>query len=168
MLALAGVVLALVLALVYVIRLMAVVLLAAAAPVLLALYCLPQTAWAARWWWRALTAALAIQVAQGLVMTAAVQVFFSPGWLPGDISSTLGQTLITLCLLWILMRIPFWIARPVLSPFGGSPLRRVARFAVTAAVLSRIAPLLRPGSPPKGGKAGKSGSSGSKPKGGTP
>ena len=47
LLALAGVVLALVLAAVYVIRLMAVVLLAAAAPVLLALYALPQTAWAA-------------------------------------------------------------------------------------------------------------------------
>ena len=76
-------------------------------------------------------------------MTAAVQVFFSPGWLPGDISSTLGQTLITLCLLYILMRIPFWVARPVLSPFGRSPLRRAVRFAVTAAVLSRIAPLLR-------------------------
>ena len=173
LLALAGVVLALVLAAVYVIRLMAVVLLAAAAPVLLALYALPQTAWAARWWWRALTAALAIQVAQGLVMTAAVQVFFSPGWLPGDISSTLGQTLITLCLLYILMRIPFWVARPVLSPFGRSPLRRAVRFAVTAAIFSRIAPLLRPGTPPKGGKtgkssSGKSGSSGSKPKGSTP
>jgi hypothetical protein len=157
LLALAGVVLALVLAAVYVIRLMAVVLLAAAAPVLLALYALPQTAWAARWWWRALTAALAIQVAQGLVMTAAVQVFFSPGWLPGDISSTLGQTLITLCLLYILMRIPFWVARPVLTPFGRSPLRRAVRFAVTAAVFSRIAPLLRGGTPPKGGKSGKSG-----------
>ena len=59
-------------------RLMAVVLLAAAAPLCLALYALPQTAWAARWWWRALTAALSIQVAQGLVLTAAVQVFFSP------------------------------------------------------------------------------------------
>jgi hypothetical protein len=139
----AGVVLALVLALVYVIRLMAVVLLAAAAPVCLALYALPQTAWAARWWWRALTAALAIQVAQGVVLTAAVHVFLSPGWLPGDTSSALGQTLITLCLLYILMRIPFWIARPVLSPFGRSPLRRVVRFAVTAAVLSRITPVLR-------------------------
>jgi hypothetical protein len=161
LLALAGVVLALVLAAVYVIRLMTVVLLAAAAPLCLALYALPQTAWAARWWWRALTAALAIQVAQGLVMTAAVQVFFSPGWLPGDISSTLGQTLITLCLLYILMRIPFWVARPVLTPFGRSPLRRAARFAVTTAVFSRIAPLLRGGTPPKGGKPGKSGKAGS-------
>jgi hypothetical protein len=160
LLSLAGVVLALVLAAVYVIRLMAIVLLAAAAPLCLALYCLPQTAWAARWWWRALTAALAIQVAQGLVMTAAVQVFFSPGWLPGDISSTLGQTLITLCLLYILMRIPFWVARPVLTPFGRSPLRRAVRFALTAAVFSRIAPLLRGGTPPKGGKSGKSGKGG--------
>jgi len=86
----------------------------------------------------------------------------------------LGQTLITLCLLYILMRIPFWVARPVLSPFGRSPLRRAVRFAVTAAIFSRIGPLLRPGSPPrtgKGGKgsgSGKSGSSGSKPKGSTP
>ena len=79
-----------------------------------------------------------------------------------------------MCLLYILMRIPFWIARPVLSPFGRSPLRRAARFAVTAAVLSRVAPLLRPGPPPKGSKSGKSsgsgksGSSGTKPKGSTP
>jgi uncharacterized membrane protein len=171
LLAAAGVILALVLAAVYVIRLMAMVLLAAAAPVLLALYALPQTAWAARWWWRALTAALAIQVAQGLVLTAAVQVFFSPGWLPDDSSSALGQTLITLCLLYILMRIPFWIARPALSPFGPSPIRRAARFAFTAAVVSRIAPLLRPAAPSKPGTSGKggkkSGSSGSK-KGSTP
>ena len=157
LLALAGVVLALVLAAVYVIRLMAVVLLAAAAPVCLALYALPQTAWAARWWWRALTAALAVQVAQGLVMTAAVQVFFSPGWLPGDISSALGQTLVTLCLLYILMRIPFWIARPVLSPFGRSPLRRAARFVVTAAVLSRVGPLLRGTAPASRGTAPQDG-----------
>jgi len=142
LLALAGVILALVLAVVYVMRLMAVVLLAAAAPLALALYALPQTAWAARWWWRALTAALAIQVAQGLVLTAAVQVFFSPGWLPWP-AGNLEQVLITLCLLYVLMRIPFWVARPVLSPFGRSPLRRAVRFAVTAAVLSRVGPLLR-------------------------
>jgi hypothetical protein len=165
----AGVVLALVLALVYVIRLMAVVLLAAAAPVCLALYALPQTAWAARWWWRALTAALAVQVAQGLVLTAAVQVFLSPGWLPGR-SGELGQTLITLCLLWILMRIPFWVARPVLSPFGGSPLRRAARFVVTAAVLSRVAPVLRGGAgagAPRGRRGASSRTGGSRPGPGT-
>jgi hypothetical protein len=155
LLALAGVVLALVLAMVYVLRLMAVVLLAAAAPLALALYALPQTAWAARWWWRALTAALAIQVAQGLVLTAAARVFFAPGWLPWHLTGYLEQVLITLCLLWVLMRIPFWIARPALSPFGRSPLRRAVRFAVTAAVLSRVAPLLR-GTASASGKAAAS------------
>jgi hypothetical protein len=161
LLALAGVILALVLAVVYVMRLMAVVLLAAAAPLCLALYALPQTAWAARWWWRALTAALSIQVAQGLVLTAAVQVFFSPGWLPWHPAGYLEQILITLCLLYVLMRIPFWIARPVLSPFGHSPVRRAARFVFTAAVLSRIAPVLRGGAS-AGGKAATTSSKGKK------
>ena len=164
LLALAGVVLALVLAMVYVLRMMAVVLLAAAAPLALALYALPQTAWAARWWWRALTAALAIQVAQGLVLTAAVQVFFSPGWLPGLPGGDLEQILITLCLLWVLMRIPFWVARPVLSGFGRSPLRRAVRFAVTAVVLSRVGPLLR-GAGSAGGKAAAASATGKKGKG---
>ena len=86
-------------------------------------------------------------------MTAAVQVFFSPGWLPGG--GALGQTLITLCLLYILMRIPFWIARPVLSPFGRSPLRRAARFVVTAAILSRVGPLLRGTAPASRGTAAR-------------
>jgi hypothetical protein len=164
LLALAGVILALVLAVVYVMRLMAVVLLAAAAPLCLALYALPQTAWAARWWWRATAAALSIQVAQGLVLTAAAQVFFSPGWLPLQSAGYLGQVLITLCLLYVLMRIPFWIARPVLSPFGHSPARRAARFAFTAVVLSRIAPLLR-GSASAAGKAAAASSKGKKGKG---
>jgi len=149
LLALAGVVLALVLAVVYVLRLMAVVLLGAAAPLALAMYALPQTAWAARWWCRAMAAALAIQAAQSLVLTAAVQVFFSPGWLPWHPDGYLEQMLITLCLLYVLARIPFWITRPVLSGLGHSPLRRAARFAVTAAVLSRVAPLLRGGTPGK-------------------
>jgi len=163
LLALAGVVLALVLAMVYVMRLMAVVVLAAAAPLCLALYALPPTAWAARWWWRALTAALSIQVAQGLVLTAAVQVFFSPGWLPGHPAGSLEQVLITLCVLYVLMRIPFWIARPVLSPFGHSPARRAARFAFTAAVLSRIAPVLRGGASTRRRAASPEGKKGDSP-----
>jgi hypothetical protein len=145
LLCLAGVILALVFAVVYVIRVMALVLLAGAAPVALALYALPQTAWAARWWCRALTACLSVQVAQALVLTAAARVFFSGGWLAWQ-DGGLTRVLITLCLLYILMRIPFWVARPVLSGFGSSPVRRAARFAVSAAILSRVAPVLRGGS----------------------
>ena len=68
-----------------------------------------------------------------------------PAGCTGTPPATLEQVLITLCLLYVLMRIPFWVARPVLAGFGHSPLRRAARFAVTAAVLSRVAPLLRGG-----------------------
>ena len=57
LLALVAVILALVLAVTYVLRLMAVILLTAVAPLALACYALPQTSWAARWWWRAMTAA---------------------------------------------------------------------------------------------------------------
>ena len=106
-------------------------------------YALPQTAWAARWWWRALTADLAIQVAQALVLTAAVRVFSSAGWIPlNGTSSSLLPVLTAICLLYIMMRIPWWISRPVLASFGPSPIRRAARFAFYAAVLSRVSPLL--------------------------
>ena len=126
LLALAGAVLALVLAVVYVLRLMALVLLTAAAPLALAAYALPQTAWAARWWWRALTACLAIQAAQALVLTAAVRVFSSAGWIPlhGTRSGSVLPVLTAICLLYIMMRIPWWVSRPVLSAFGPSPIRR--------------------------------------------
>jgi hypothetical protein len=157
LLELAGVILALVLAAVYVIRMMAVVLLAAATPLLIALWALPQTSWAARWCCRAWVAVLAIPAAQGLVLSAAVRVFFSPGWLPGG--GDLEQVLVTLCLLYIMMRIPFWIGRPVLSPFGSSPARRAVRFAFTAAVISRIRPALAgtAGSGRAGGRGGTGG-----------
>ena len=143
LLALVAVILALVLAVTYVLRLMAVILLTAVAPLALACYALPQTAWAARWWWRAMTAVLVIPAAQALVLTAAVRVFFTTAWVNTSISQYLLHMLITICLLYILMRIPFWIARPALTPFGASPVRRAARFAFTAAVLSRVAPVLR-------------------------
>jgi hypothetical protein len=145
LLALVAVILALVLAVTYVLRLMGLILLTAVAPLALACYALPQTAWAARWWWRAMTALLVIPAAQALVMSAAVKVFFTTAWVNTDISQYLLHMLITICLLYILMRIPFWISKPVLSPFGHSPIRRAGRFAFTAAVLSRIAPLLRGG-----------------------
>ena len=145
LLALAGAVLALVLAVVYVLRLMALVLLTAAAPLALAAYALPQTAWAARWWWRALTVCLAIQAAQALVLTAAVRVFSSAGWIPlhGTRGGSVLPVLTAICLLYIMMRIPWWISRPVLSAFGPSPIRRTVKFAFYAAVLSRVSPLLR-------------------------
>ncbi|HVB10526.1 MAG TPA: type IV secretion system protein [Bacillota bacterium] len=155
LLVLTAAVLIVVLAFVYIIRLMALVLLTAAAPLALACYALPQTAFVARWWWRALTACLVIQVAQALVLTAGVRVFFSAGWLP--LSGQGGGTvpvLLTICLLYIMMRIPFWVSRPVLTPFGSSPIRKGLKFAFYAAVLSRVQPLLAAGAAAGGGSGG--------------
>jgi hypothetical protein len=91
LLGLVAVILALVLAMTYVLRLMAVILLTAAAPLALACYALPQTAWAARWWWRAMTAVLVIPAAQALVLTAAVKVFFTTAW----VDASTGQSCCT-------------------------------------------------------------------------
>ena len=108
---------------------MAVVLLAAAAPILLALYALPQTAWAARWWWRALTGGPGHPGRPGPGADRRRQGVLRPRLAARHGTGYLEQVLITLCLLYILMRIPFWIARPVLSPFGSlaRPPRRPVR-----------------------------------------
>jgi hypothetical protein len=165
LLALVAVILALVLAVTYVLRLMGVILLTVVAPLALACYALPQTAWAARWWWRAMTAVLVIPAAQALVMTAAVKVFFTTAWVNTSTGQYLLHMIITICLLYILMRIPFWIARPALTPFGGSPLRRAARFAFTAVVLSRVAPVLRGTAGRAAGGGGRGGADGDGPSG---
>ena len=140
LLSLVAVVLAAAVAVTYIIRLMAVVLLTGAAPLTLACYALPHTSWAARWWWRAFAAVLLIPDAQALVLTAAVKVFFSPGWTGVTTNPYLLDILITICLLYVMMRIPFWISRPALQPFGPGPIRRGLRFAFGAAVLSRAGP----------------------------
>ena len=145
LLALAGAVLALVLAVVYVLRLMALVLLTAAAPLALA----------------ALRAA-ADRVGGPLVVAGADRVPGHPGS-PGAGADRGGAgvllrrvdpparhqhgsvlpVLTAICLLYIMMRIPWWVSRPVLSAFGPSPIRRTVKFAFYAAVLSRVSPLLR-------------------------
>ncbi len=131
------------LAVTYVLRLMAVILLTAVAPLALACYALPQTAWAARWWWRAMTAVLVIPAAQALVLTAAVKVFFTTAWVNTSISQYLLHMLLTICLLYILMRIPFWIARPALTPFGCSPRPARGPVRVHRRRALRVAPVLR-------------------------
>jgi len=61
---------------------------------------------------------LTIQAAQALVLTAAVRVFFSTAWVNTHISQYLLHMLITICLLHVMARVPWWIGRPALAPFG--------------------------------------------------
>lgn len=126
-------VLAVVLLLTYLTRVAVLMLLIVAAPLALACHALPQTEGAARLWWRAYTGCLAIQVGQSLVLITAVRVFFA-----ADGHATLGLTasgslvdvLIACCLLYVLVKIPSWVAHAVFTGRGGSSTLRVVKTAV--------------------------------------
>lgn len=148
LLAVFAIVLVLVLAMIYVARLMLTVVLLAMAPLALACHALPQTEHIARWWWRAFTGVLAIQSAQALVLVAAARLFFTERWasqvagaVGGPPQATAFDAIQLLCLLYILIRIPSWISRRVWSG-GRSPLRSAVRFVFAATVLRRFAPVL--------------------------
>ena len=111
LLGLVAAVLAVVLLVLYVVRAAVVLILIAGAPLLLITHALPQTDGLARLWWRGMTAALGIQVAQALVLATAVRVFFNSGGraaLGLSVTGNLIDLLVCLCLFWILIRIPFW------------------------------------------------------------
>ena len=103
--------LAIVLLILYIVRATVVLILIAGAPLLLITHALPQTDGLARLWWRGMTAALGVQVAQALVLATAVRVFFNAGGraaLGLSVTGSLIDLLVCLCLFWILIRIPFW------------------------------------------------------------
>lgn len=96
----------------YVVRVALTVVLIVAAPLALACHALPQTDGVARWWWRAFFAVLAIQLGQSLVLITALRVFFDPGGfglfgLPT--ADGLVNLVVTIALLWILIKLPFWV-----------------------------------------------------------
>jgi hypothetical protein len=100
-----------VLLILFIVRATVVLILIAGAPVMLITHALPQTDGLARLWWRGMTAALGVQVAQALVLATAVRVFFNSGGraaLGLSVTGNLIDLLVCLCLFWILIRIPFW------------------------------------------------------------
>lgn len=132
LLSLVVLVLALVLSVIYVVRLGAVMVLVAGAPLCLACYALPHTAGLARMWWRAFTGALAVQVVQAAVLVTAMQVFFD-----GDGRRQAGlrgggliDVIVVIALLWVLVKVPVWIGRTVSARSGSSVLRIVKTLVV--------------------------------------
>jgi hypothetical protein len=145
--ALIGITLALVLMLIYLIRIMLLTLLTAAAPLALACHALPQTNGLARLWWRAFTAVLAIQVAQALVLITTLRIFFDPSrsvlFAGANPIKSFLDLLLLICLLYILIRIPSWISRMVFQHgMSHSPIARIVRYAIAAAVFRRAVPAL--------------------------
>jgi hypothetical protein len=108
-------------------RLLLVILLVAVAPLALACHALPATQPVAMWWWKALAASLATQVAQSIVMAAAV-----PLLIVGDddilsiATSPFLQILVAIILLWLMWKIPLWALHAV----RGQPTRtpRILRY----------------------------------------
>jgi hypothetical protein len=139
------VVLALLLAGTCVVRSLLVVFLVVAAPVMLAAHALPQTEGLARFWWRAMTACLGVQVAQALALTMAARVFFE-----ADRTSVLPlggghllDVMVCCCLFWLLIRIPSWAARAVLEGGRRSTLVRLARSVIVVRTVRAVGGAVR-------------------------
>ncbi len=120
----------------YLLRAAIVVVLACAAPLILLCHLFPQTEGLAHLWWRAIAAAFAVQVSQALLLAACVRVFFAGGGaaLGLSVSGSVVDLLLCLCLLVVLVRIPFWAKE---LAFGGRALDRGAARHATY-VISRL------------------------------
>jgi hypothetical protein len=117
-LGLACAIVAVILLVLYIVRAALVVVLVCAAPLMLLAHALPQTEGLARLWWRGMTAALGVQVAQAFLLATAVRVFFSSeghAALGLSVTGSLIDLLVALCLLWLLVKVPFWAKEFVFS-----------------------------------------------------
>jgi len=119
-----------------------VAILVAGAPLALALHALPHTEGLARLWWRALGAALGVQVGQALVLVVALRVFFDAdrAQVLGIGTGRLADLLVSGGLLWLLLRIPGWARRAVFGPRTGGLGRMVRGWAIYLAA-SRFLPV---------------------------
>ncbi|MFB9895012.1 conjugal transfer protein TrbL family protein [Planobispora takensis] len=157
LLGLVSVILLILLLITFVLRTALVLLLVIAAPLALAGLALPATDGLARFWWRAFTGLLLIQVAQSLTLVTAVRIFFNQdgrlllGIAP---SGPLVNLLLALCLLIILVRIPTWISRQIFAATRGrsSTIVRIVKYALLHKLTSPVLGALHLGR--RGGSGG--------------
>ncbi|MGQ0680250.1 MAG: hypothetical protein ACT4OM_11475 [Actinomycetota bacterium] len=127
------IVLAILVAVAYVMRIAILVVLTAAAPLLLVTHVLPQTENWARLWWRATLALLAVPVAQSFLVVAGFQVFLSGDGLLGLSSGGLVDLLVIGCILYLLFKVPFWGLDVAMSGAGSATWRKTKHLATVAA-----------------------------------
>jgi hypothetical protein len=139
LLGLACAVLAVALLILYIVRAALIVLLVCAAPLMLISHGLPQTEGMARFWWRAMLAALGVQAAQALTLAATVHVFFASGRSVLGIGTggSVVDLLLVLCLFWVLLRIPFWAKELAFSRRYASSTARMAKTYVLVRLVRR-------------------------------
>jgi hypothetical protein len=150
---------------VYVVRIVITLILIISGPLFLMCHALPHTDGIARWWWKALAATLAIQVAQALVLITAVRTFLGAGVHIFDSTlSALGTLVTAIALFFILFKIPFWILGTIKVGSGRSFLGGLARAYIAAKtfgmVASKTGVLGRAGGTGAGGSAAGTGSTG--------
>ena len=126
-------------------RLTGLLVVAGVGPVALACHALPHTDPVAQIWWRSLGGLLLVQVLQAVTLHLAVATLLTPGanlpflGLPGDPTGVLNL-LITCYLLWLVIRIPRWVARTFggTRGRGGSMLGYVVRVVVVQQLLGAV------------------------------
>jgi hypothetical protein len=193
LIALIAVALAVCVAFIYVARLALTMVLIAAAPIALMFHALPHTDGLARLWWRGITGLLAIQVCQSLVLVTALRVLFTDTggaggafWGVPTTKKDVVDTLLVICLLWVMIRIPSWVARTIWRPAQPRMLGQLAKsfliYRTVGAVAGAVGkgarraaghgtgrsgrgptgggPGSRPGGGPGGGRGGGSGGHG--------
>ena len=140
LLGLACAVAAVALVILYLFRAAIVVVLVCAAPLLLLCHLFPQTEGLAQLWWRAISAAFAVQVAQAIVLAAAVRVFFAStgGGLGLSVSGSVINLLLCLCLLAVLVKIPFWAKQLAFGGRGGSTTVRLVKVYAASRLLGTV------------------------------
>ncbi|NYI91788.1 hypothetical protein HNR02_005111 [Amycolatopsis endophytica] len=113
----------------YVVRVALTIILIVAAPLALMFHALPQTEGIAYWWWKAYGGCLAIQLGQSLTLITALKVFFTPGGFTvfGPTASGLINLLVALALMYILLKIPFWILGSIRGGGGRSLIGSLVR-----------------------------------------
>ncbi|GAA3714403.1 hypothetical protein GCM10022224_095080 [Nonomuraea antimicrobica] len=168
----------------YIVRIALTMVVIVAAPLALILHALPMTEGIARLWWRAFTGLLAIQICQSLVLVTALQLLFSANpadddsfWIPSTADMT--DLLMAICLLFVLLKIPGWVARTIWQASKPRTLSRLVKSLVVyrglgmllgkgfgAARAARRPKPPKPPTPPWGGGGGPSGPPGGGPGGG--
>jgi hypothetical protein len=117
-------------------RLAVLLVAAATAPIALMCHALPHTDVVARIWWRSLLGCLLVQMLQAITLHMAVATLLSSEanlpalGLPHDPTGLLNM-LIACFLLWLVIRIPTWVARN----FGGTASRGASRLGSIARVI---------------------------------
>ncbi|MTD58154.1 hypothetical protein [Amycolatopsis pithecellobii] len=170
--ALVVLILAVVLLALYVLRLTVTIVIVVAGPLALVCHSSPYSEGIAKLWWRALFGVLAIQILQAITLIVFVKVFFVQGTSGPGASQLLGVSgglmnlVISVVLLFILIKIPSWVMQQV-GLGGRSAIASIVKYALLAKGMGVLGVGKGAGAAAAHGKTGRrgSGSASARPRG---